>query len=211
MKEEAKIQLSAREMELVNNTGWIFTKQLIIEKVYLLLGQLHKDYEKIILEERLFLPSALQKPGGKISKGENYLGLPYAILDYPAMFSKEKIFAVRTMFWWGNFFSISLHLSGENFKKIPDFAEAIQFLKEKDFSVSINESEWHHHFHPSNFVNINDLGEEKIKKLGEKTFLKIAKKTELAEWNSAPEFLEEAFKEIIEFIKLSFPGDEKGL
>ncbi len=211
MNEEAKIQLSGREMELVNNTEWIFTKQLIIEKVYHLLGRLHNDYKKIILKEKLFLPEALQKPGGKISKGENYKGLPYAILDYPAQFSKEKIFAIRTMFWWGNFFSVSLHLSGENFKKISNFPKAIQFLKENDFSVAINENEWQHHFHPSNFVNINELREDEIKKLAEKNFLKIAKKIELAKWNSASKFLESSFEEIIEFIKISFPGDEKDL
>ena len=52
MNEAAKIQLSAREMELVNNTEWIFTKQLIIEKVYSLLGHLHEDYKEIINEEK---------------------------------------------------------------------------------------------------------------------------------------------------------------
>jgi len=211
MNEEAKIQLSGREMELVNNTEWIFTKQLIIEKVYQLLGQLHNDYKKIVEKEKRFLPTELLRPGGKISKGENYQGLPYAILDYPALFNKEKIFAVRTMFWWGNFFSVSLHLSGENFKMISNSDEAIQFLKEKDFSISVNENEWHHHFHPSNFVNINELNEDKIKKLANKNFLKIAKKTELTEWNSAPKFLKETFEEIIEFIQLSFPGGEKDL
>ena len=211
MNEEAKIQLSAREMELVNNTEWIFTKQLIIEKVYHLLGQLHHDFKKIIQKEKSFLPELLQKPGGKISKGENYQGLPYAILDYPAIFSKENIFAVRTMFWWGNFFSISLHLSGKSFNDISDFSKAIEFLKKNNFSVSIHENEWHHHFQPSNFININELETEKIKHLKKKKFLKIAKKTDLAEWNSAIEFLEEAFEEIIEFIKISFPGGEKDL
>jgi hypothetical protein len=211
MNEEAKIQLSYREMELVNNTEWIFTKQLIIEKVYRLLGQLHSAYKKIVDKEKRFLPPELLKPGGKISKGENYQGLPYVILDYPAIFSKEKNFAIRTMFWWGNFFSISLHLSGENFKKIPNFAEAIEFLKEKGFSVSVNETEWHHHFQPSNFVNINELNVDEIKRLADKNFLKIAKKTELTEWNSASKFLKETFEEIIEFIKLSSPGGEKDL
>jgi hypothetical protein len=198
-------------MELVNNTEWIFTKQLIIEKVYRFLGQLHSAYKKIVDKEKRFLPPELLSPGGKISKGENYQGLPYVILDYPAIFSKEKNFAIRTMFWWGNFFSISLHLSGENFKKIPNFAEAIEFLKEKGFSVSVNETEWHHHFHPSNFVNINELNVDEIKRLADKNFLKIAKKTELTEWNSASKFLKETFEEIIEFIKISFPAGEKDL
>ena len=34
------------------------------------------------------------------------------MLDYPALFKKDEIFALRTMFWWGNFMSITLLLSG---------------------------------------------------------------------------------------------------
>jgi hypothetical protein len=208
MNEEAKIQLSEREMELVNNTDWIFTKQLIIEKVYLLLGQLHEKYKKKILKEKRFLPSQLSKPGGKISKGENYKGLPYVILDYPASFSKEKILAVRTFFWWGNFFSIALHISGENFKAKVLSDEAIAFLKKRNFSLCINENEWQHDFDPFNFVSINEMDHTSLKKLGEKNFLKIAKKTELTEWNSAGNFLETVFEEIIDFIKVNFPAGE---
>jgi len=208
MNEKAKIQLSEREMELVNNTDWIFTKQLIIEKVYLLLGQLHEKYKKKILKEKRFLPSQLSKPGGKISKGENYKGLPYVILDYPASFNKEKILAVRTFFWWGNFFSIALHISGENFKATVLSDEAISFLKKGNFSVCINENEWQHDFQPSNFISINEMNETSLKKLGEKNFLKIAKKTELTEWNSAGNFLETAFEEIIDFLKVNFPAGE---
>ena len=151
------------------------------------------------------------KPGGKISKGENYNGLPYVILDYPASFSKEKILAVRTLFWWGNFFSIALHISGESFKNTGFSDEAIAFLEEKNFSICVNENEWEHHFDDSNFVKINSLEKEEIKYLQEKNFLKIAKKTELTEWNSAAKFLEDAFKEIIEFVKLSYQDGEKDL
>lgn len=211
MNEEAKIRLSSLEMELVNDTEWIFTKQLIIKKVARLLGHLHEDYKKIIFSQKDLLPELLQKPGGKISKGENYKGLPYLILDYPATFSKEKIFAIRTMFWWGNFFSISLHLSGNYFKSISNIENAISFLKEKDFWVSVNEDEWQHHFHSSNFKNINELNEDEIKNIFEKNFLKIARKTGLAQWNSAPQFLTNAFVEIVEFIKFSFPNGGKGL
>ena len=206
MNEAAKIQLSAREMELVNNTEWIFTKQLILEKVYHLLGQVHDNFKNIILKEKDFLPVAWQKPGGKISKGENYKGLPYAILDFPATFSKENIFAVRTMFWWGNFFSVSLHISGESLRKIKNFNEVIQFLKEKEFSVSINENEWEHHFQEDNFIKIKELNQEEIKSLADKSFLKIAKKTGLHEWDSAAIFLEKGFEEIVQFIKISYPA-----
>lgn len=208
MNDQAKIQLSTLEMELVNNREWIFTKQLIIKKVYDLFGQLHDQYKKIIFEEKQFLPAQLQKPGGKITKGENYQRLPYVILDYPAIFSKENIFAVRTLFWWGNFFSISLHLSGKNFNYCKNILQAIQFLKENKFSVCVNETEWEHDFDASNFVEINDLAQNEIEHLKEKDFFRIAKKIKLSEWNSSGIFLENTFKEIVEFIKLSFPNDK---
>jgi len=46
MNNEAKIRLSPVEMELVNETEGIFTKQLIIEKVFLLLNKAKEGIEK---------------------------------------------------------------------------------------------------------------------------------------------------------------------
>ena len=211
MNEAAKIQLSKREMELVNNTEWIFTKQLILKKVYQILGNLHHHFKKVVIKEKDFLPEIWQKPGGKISKGENYKGLPYAILDYPASFSKENIFAVRTMFWWGNFFSVSLHLSGKWLDKMSNFNEGIHFLREKKFWISVHDDQWEHHFEEDNFVEISELSEDEIAKLRSKFFLKIAKKTALTEWNSTFDFLENGFEEIIRFIQISFPAGETDL
>jgi hypothetical protein len=110
------------------------------------------------------------------------------------------------MFWWGNFFSISLHLSGEGFKMITNFDEGVSFLQAKDFSVCLNENEWEHHFEPTNFVKIRSLTEKEILKLAENKFFKIAKKTGLEEWDSAATFLEKGFEDIVQFIKISSPA-----
>jgi len=207
MNNEAKIHLSTVEMELVNNTEWIFTKQLIIKKVYHLFGRLNEIFKRINNEERQFLPLQLQNSNGKISKGENYKSLPYVILDYPAIFNNENIFAVRTIFWWGNFFSISLHLSGR-FKYALNIASAIQYLKERKFFVCVNKTQWEHDYSPSNFVDINYLSKDDIDQLNEKSFFKISKKIELRKWNEAEIILEQYFREIINLIKISFQDDE---
>ncbi len=212
MNDEAKIHLSPQEMELVNNSEWIFTKQAIMHKAHLLLGELHHEYRKIVEEEKQFLPDHFQKPGGKISKGENYLGLPFLILDYPAVFSKENILAVRTMFWWANFFSISLHFSGKVLPKFRDTPQWLSFFKQKDFYISVSENEWQHEFGASNFIDIKKINEEQLQNIFKRNFFKVAKKIELNQWNEAPEFLEKSFKEIVQFIKISFPpNDEKAL
>ena len=210
MNVSTKIHLSKDEQELIENKEWILTKHAVINKVCLLFSEMHEVYKQIATGNNM--TSLFNNiTNGKISKGENYIQLPYVILDYPALFSKEKVFAIRTLFWWGNFFSVSLHLSGKDFQLNKDFAGLKDFLKEKDFFICVNENEWQHHFEPSNYLPVKEVDDIYFRKILKKNFLKISKKIELSKWNEAPEFLEKVFSEIITFLKISFPGDEKVL
>jgi hypothetical protein len=208
MNTAAKIHLSKLEKELVENGEWILTKQSIINKVYQLFGGTLDAYKRIIVEEKELMHSFFKTANGKISKGENYEGLPYVILDYPGLFSKENIFAIRTMFWWGNFFSISLHISGKNLSGKTNFLTELDYLQENDFFICVNESEWEHSFEPSNYISATLIDEEKIYEISNKNFFKISKKIELNKWDDAPEFLEKTFKEIMNFVTISFPNGE---
>ena len=130
-----------------------------------------------LAEENLF-PLAVVQSMPKIAKGENYRQLPYVILDYPRCFDKENVFAIRTMFWWGNFFSCSLHLSG--MYKIL-FAKALQkniyLLQKNNFYICINKDEWQHHFEADNYFPVDILTEEKIKTIiTQQHFIKVAVK-----------------------------------
>ena len=211
MGAKTKIHLSKLETELVNNKEWILTKQSIIDKVYGLFGGLHEIYKGIAQQERAFLPEWYINTGGKISRGENYEGLPYVMLDYPAIFSKDSILAVRTMFWWGNFFSITLHISGERYKLQGDLSGLLTSLRENNFFICVNELEWQHNFEESNYIPAKDCHVEKLEQMARKNFVKIAKKMELTNWDDIPEFLEKSFREIVYIIGISFPGGEKAL
>ena len=111
MTGSANVSLSAFEKQLVTDASWILTKNNIIQKLFVLFGELSETWQSNTVLQQL--PSAINEIPPKISKGENYEGLPYVMLDYPRCFSKEDVFAIRTFFWWGNFFSITLHLKGK--------------------------------------------------------------------------------------------------
>lgn len=210
MSDEAKIHLSKYEREVVTNADLFLTKQVIIGKIYSFFGTMHEIYKSICITGNT-LPKKYQIKNGKISKGENYLGLPYVILDYPATFERDNIFAIRTMFWWANFFSVTLHISGKEMMSkvnIPDF---LSLIKEKDFLVCINEDEWQHNFERSNYISTNEMDEIQWDKVCKKSFIKISKKIDLIKWNEAPGFLEKSYRELIELVNVSFPGDEKAL
>lgn len=202
MNHASKLMLSDEELQLVNNPDWILTKRIIIEKVNQFLGALSENQKAVIENEKNWLPLAVVQSTAKISKGENYLQLPYLLLDYPRCFDGENIFAVRTMFWWGNYFSITLQLSGiykQMFqKKIVEYPD----LAKQHFFICINENQWHHHFGADNYIAVKQLANKDLQDIIlKKQFVKLSLNFSLQQWNDIPALLDNSFKKIIEILK----------
>ncbi|MDB5199728.1 MAG: hypothetical protein JWO92_1691 [Chitinophagaceae bacterium] len=207
-----KIQLSPQEMELVKNTNWILSKHVITKKVYDMFGEISVLLKSETESYNYLFPENMQYQSGKISKGENYQLLPYVILDYPAFFWKDRIFAVRTMFWWGNFFSVTLHLSGDYKQKFINNSHALfSFLQKNNFFVCINENEWQHHFEKDNYIPSSTITLQQFETINEKNFFKISKKIPLAEWQHANQFIINSFREIMQLLQISCPAGKKDL
>jgi len=191
----AKIRLSPKEMDLVTNADWILTKNDIILKTRLLLEELSAEQEEAVKPYRLKLPGEILSQRPKITKGENYKGLPYLVLDYPRYFEKENVVAIRTMFWWGHFFSITLHLSGQYKSRFEDrFINNYELLKKKDLYYCVNEDPWQHHFEKDNYQPVRGYPESKFsERVKSGDFLKLSYKLPLTEWNEAPVILLDNF------------------
>lgn len=203
MNQQPKLILSDEELQLVVNTGWILTKHEIVRKVYELFGLLALHYKIILEEESVFGSYIKQAP--KISKGENYLQLPYVMLDYPREFNQENVFAVRTMFWWGNFFSVTLHLSGsyKNEFERKLFTDFI-LLQQQGFYICVNEDSWQHHFNETNYRPVNKLTKNEFEKLvTQKNFLKLAAKIPIKPGAEVPTMLTTNFKLLMKLLKKS--------
>ena len=193
-----KIQLSAAEMQLVKNSGWILTKHRIIEKVYHLFGNLTGQMQLYLQERKDVLPAEVLQPTPKISKGEQYEALPYVVLDYPRLFSKENVFAVRSFFWWGNYFSITLHLKGKFHKQFhKKIAAAIAEKKLKDYYLSFSGNEFSFNLGGKNFFLTNDAIEEKYEGMEQQPFFKISYKISFEHWDTAEQRFMQAFQHFI--------------
>ena len=153
---EAKVRLSQKEAELVQNTDWILTKNVILKKAWALLEIIQQEQKQYIQSFKHNLPEEILKQSAKISKGENYKELPYLVLDFPRFFEQDNIFAIRTMFWWGNHFSITLHLSGKS-KNIFEEKILASFPLLREFSLCVHNDPWEHHFEKSNYNAVYEL------------------------------------------------------
>ena len=196
----ANLTLSTEELQLVGDSSIIFKKNTIIKKVCALFDDLSNSY----LVETFNKPT-LGTISPKISKGEQYQGLPYVMLDYPRLFSKEDVLAIRTFFWWGNFFSITLHLKGKYQKKcIEPILKNFEMLKENNFYVSTTTNEWEHHPVIGNSLNVKKLDYTTFEKIAvEHPFLKISKTFPLNLWENSIPLLKEEFILLINCLNLS--------
>ena len=188
MQNKTKIRFSAFEQDLIKNADWILTKNLIIEKMKLLLQQCLEKQKETIEQHKFSLSDEVKNIAPKISRGENYKGLPWLMLDYPRYFDKENIFAIRTFFWWGHCFSTTLHLSGEyKILFVQKIIDSYRLLKEDLFYLCINESEWEHNFDDKNFQLIHEISLNEFHQLlSEKKFIKISRRINLEEWDQLP-------------------------
>ncbi len=185
------VKLSKEELALVIDAEFILTKNRIIHKVYQLFGELSEEFQ----QRANHLPKSFTSIPPKISKGENYLGLPWVMLDYPRVFSNTDVFAIRCFFWWGEFFSITLQLHGNN--KGLYSALISEYLKKnaEGWWMCIGEDPWQHHFGNDNYIEC-DINAD----LSKGSFIKLAKKIPLQEWDNAFDFFSITYQEILEML-----------
>lgn len=189
--------LTEFETELMGNAEVMLAKKRIMQKVVGLFASLSEDYVSV---DRISSISKVNVNSPKISRGENYLSLPYVMLDYPRIFSKKDTFAIRTFFWWGQHISIHLHLSGIYKKHYQHKVEtAINTGLLQEWFWCINQNEWQHHFEEDNYVLMHQGFNRSLR--NEVNFIKIAKKIPLHQWNSSDETLLKSFRLLINIIR----------
>jgi hypothetical protein len=195
MNKDAKIQLSPAEMDLVSNADLLLTKNAIIDKVYLIFG----DVAELVRGDL--------GPSPKISRGENYLGLPWVMLDYPRLFGKEDTLAIRVFFWWGNFFSITLHLKGTyQAQYAQSILDNLPLLEKYGFHLCISNEEWRHEFTVDNYVPVQEIGYTMLKEILQTgSFCKLSVKISLDQWSRVKNILCELYEVIFSITDHQLP------
>ena len=192
--------INPRELEIIQDTEFLLTKAQALSKIEKLLVEVRTELKEIVRQTTIPFPEISEFKKGKISRGENYLGLPYLVLDYPAIFSRENTFAYRTMFWWGNFFSATLHLEGETLSRYRcQLIEQFDKLLDNQIYIGVGATPWQYHYGADNYM---PLTHEHKDFLASCRFLKLSKKIELKEWEKVPRFSGEYLKFLLNILRV---------
>src|SRR5687767_6596742 len=178
MIQQTKIQFLPAEMELVSSPDIILTKNAILQKIKSFFEEVQMKQHDTLKKYSSQLPEEVLKISPKISRGENYKGLPWLVLDNPRHFQHNNIFAIRTMFWWGNFFSITLHLSGNNKNDLlKNLTDHVSILAKSDFFIYNGTKEWEHDIDPGSYKKLSAINKDELQKIfSANNFLKLAVK-----------------------------------
>lgn len=165
----------------------------------LLLGELKQDYDELL--KGVVLPEGTAS--GKISRGENYKGLPWMMLDHPRYFKEKEALAIRSFFWWGNYFTISLQLSGvEKAKATPRILESFKELRKQAFYICIHKNPWQHDLAKKYYRSLKKMkGEEFREIINTKDFIKLTAKVKLKKWEKGRKEMRERFGELVGLIR----------
>lgn len=195
----ANVELSDEEWKVLSNADFLLTKNAVIQKIMQAFSLLAEQYQDIVKwdasnwKEQVYISP-------KISKGEQYEGLPYLMLDYPRQFGKENIFAIRSFFWWGHYFSINLLVKGVYQEKLlPILADT----NLQDWSIDQSETPWSHHPDKNKCLLLKSWQNTESKQM---PFLKLFKQLPINEWQKMEVFFLTSFSEIWQAISFQDDG-----
>lgn len=128
--------------------------------------------------------------GYKVSRGENFNGYPYIVLDCPRINDTRSEIKCRTIFWWGHHWSLHFAVQGKalnqlNLNAIKDWDEEWQRY------TGDNLWEQNPSSHESIPVKIDDASVSQ-----HMSFFKVYRKVLLAETEQWPPFSTKEYKDL---------------
>ncbi len=173
---DTNLSLNDDDLRFLSDREIFLKKRQLSDHIIDILGDIESHIQQTAVDYVHKIPESAFQKRGKISRGENYLGFPWFILDHPATFQKEQVFAFRTFVWWGNYFSITFHIAGAGFEKMNVQEFISQLLSAfPTLLVCRNENQWEHFLESPNFVPAEEfLQELKLTNASRQTFLKTA-------------------------------------
>ncbi len=193
-----------QEMRCLQDTHFLRTKAIAIKKVQQLLNQTHEELQQWLAAHPRTFPEEVQVRVGKISRGENYRGFPYLVLDYPRRFGQDDVFALRTMFWWGHYYSVTFQLGGASWHRYrPAVLRNLPHLVGTSTWLCVSDDPWQHHRRPDNYRPLDTLSvEEQQNHVAQTNFLKLARFLPVDAWELLPPTAPLFLGEMIELIEL---------
>ncbi|AMS26941.1 hypothetical protein AEM51_07850 [Bacteroidetes bacterium UKL13-3] len=185
---KSTIKLTKHELDFASDTIYPETKHSVIQKTQ----QLFVDCGQKLSQNPLY-QEYTQHNEFKITRGEQYQKLPYMVLDYPQIKGGNVDLVMRTMFWWGHYFSCNLIIKTTHLTTKQNTIAIQQLSKTR---VLVGENLWEQDLYSTEFCKLSKLSFEDIKELiSTRTYLKLSRKIALRNHTKLPNIIDKVYSE----------------
>jgi hypothetical protein len=194
---------SRNELDFISDKTLFERKAEVTRRVIHHLSELQEKLMLLLLQHKNKLPENVLNSTPKISRGENYNGFPWLVLDFPRVFTTAEVFSFRTLFWWGHSWVLTFQLSGHYFHLNREVIfSGFSGFADKTCKIGLGNDPWIHNPDDAMFVGLNklaDAGKSSEELFRSQSFLKLVKKTEFAR---SEQLIQEAIDFYSECIRL---------
>ncbi|WP_339788901.1 hypothetical protein [uncultured Imperialibacter sp.] len=194
---------STEEIDLMGDSELLLTKRKVISKMADRFSFVEGKFKQLMQSETgLHLPPDTLVKAGKVSRGENYKGLPYIVLDYPRLMTRHDVLNIRLLFWWGHYFTLSLHMAGGFWQeRKPNILKNIGALTFEKIRFQVDGSPWENDIFSGNFHDLNPSDSVQTLSIEKSTFLRLSYYLPLHEIPNLDEFATKGFKKFMSILK----------
>ncbi len=176
---------SNEDLNFISDKTFFERKAAINNRVTEQLNEIQNTLNMLLQANMEWLPEKVLYSVPKISRGENYRGFPWLVLDYPRVFSSEEVFAFRTLFWWGHSWVFTFQLSGSFYQHFYSSIKAtLESFKDDSCKIGIGKDPWIHNPEDVMYVDLQKIISAKIpvdETLNDQPFFKLIKKIEFGQ------------------------------
>lgn len=170
------------ELGVIADIEFFTLKERVTQKILDALNHAQQGILASHVHESFAYPHRMDAAIGKVSKGEQYKGYPYMVLDFPRLFAQSGVFAFRTMVWWGHAAYFTLHISG---KYLAQHREAIlrnwsALQGQGVYIYQDTQDVWHHEVESPYYETVDAVEAKHVEQWWEEfDYLKLARRLEL--------------------------------
>jgi hypothetical protein len=164
------------ELQAVSEKRFFEIRLGVEQKLLELFGKLRTALAGVSVPYAPLYPAGTDYRTGKISKGENYNGFPYRVLDFPRLFTPANIFACRAMLLWGHHYALHILLSGPLAEPLRlRLAQRLDQLAHTPLLLCTHETPWQWEYAPASFIQIATAPQATVKEIiVEAPFVKLS-------------------------------------
>lgn len=149
---KSTFKLTKHELHIISDADFMRTKQLLIKNI--------SNYYNQIGEQLLTKYHADSGLTHKVTRGENYLDMPYVVLDVPQLKPNNISRKLRIMVWWGHYVSLQYFVEAN----ANNLKHAMQ-LPAQNYKILTTQSLFNNHLESADFVEPNQLHEHSFSDL----------------------------------------------